>query len=281
MTDKREPLNALDELNQKYYTIFNELKEARPALANCDAAFLSFVQNITEHYNAEAKLLKSQFLNVDEETAKSWERMEKLSDLFERFYFMGKRLKANKDNLPEGLFALMNADIENEYQKLYYLFAGEYDPEMDRKIAEQKALHERIVPNRNLWRRFLLFFKKPTQNYAADLVDIEASEKAAKIFAKQEARIAELAAERRRKLAEEAANGSATRAEEWEIVEEQEPAESGGKPQEAPQEPLEGDTKPVEGMTEDTPVKPPKKAKKRQKDKDKGGKKNASNGNQT
>lgn len=194
-TKEDEPLSKVDALNRKYYTIFEELKEARPALANCDAAFLSFVQNITEEYNAEAKLLTNQFLNLDGETAKSWERMEKFNALCERFYFMGERLKANKEKLPEGLFALMKTDMEIEYQKLYDLFAGEYNPEMDRKIAEQQALHDRIVPQR--WIKLILrVFKRKKQNYAATLVDMEANERAAKVFAVQEAKITELAAER-------------------------------------------------------------------------------------
>lgn len=195
-TKERKPLNDLDALNQKYYEIFQELKDASPALANCDAAFLSFVQNITEWYQSDSKHIRAQFLNKEDDANKSFERIEKFSALCERFYFMGERLKANKEKLPEELFALIKCDMENEYQKLYELFAGEYDPEMDRKIAEQRALHDRIVPDRNLWRRFLFIFKKRTQNHAADLVDLEANEKAAKDFAEKEAQIILRRAER-------------------------------------------------------------------------------------
>lgn len=191
MTEGRKPLNDLDALNQKYYTIFQELQDASPALANCDAAFLSFVQNITEQYEAEYKQLFKKG-----EITKTEERIEKFNALNEQFYFMGEKLKANKEKLPEGLFAFMKDAMQIEYKKQYELLVGDYDPEMDRKIADQQALYDRIVPDRNLWRRFLLFFKKRTQNHAADLADIKANEKAEKVFAEDEAQITSRRAER-------------------------------------------------------------------------------------
>ena len=212
MTENNEQITDLDGLNKRYYRIFNELKNARPALANCDGAFLSMVQNITEKYLSDSKFMRSQFLNEEGETDKSWERLEKFNALCWKFLFMGEILEASKGKIPEGLVALMKASMEIEFQKQYDLFAGEYNPEMDRRIAEQQALYERIVPQRDLKRRFLLFFKKKTQNRAANLVDIEADEKAAKVFAEQNARISlrvaernsaeDLAAEFRQKLAE-------------------------------------------------------------------------------
>lgn len=190
MTEENKQNKDINALNKKYFTIFEELKCARPALVNCDAAFLSIVQKITEQYEMEYKAL-----HYTADVPKTSERIERLKALNEQIYFIGGRLAANREKLSEDIITFMQDAMLLEYKKQYSLLAGEYDVEMDRKIAEQQALHERLVPKR--WKkRFLIFFKRKKQNYAATLVDIEANEKAGKDFAEKKKMIAALAAER-------------------------------------------------------------------------------------
>lgn len=121
-------IKEIKQLNDTFYQIFDDLKEAKPCFTGFDEAYISFAKKILEQYELEYKLLD------------------------------------------------LKCRVETE-----------------REIAKLEARYDRLVPQR--WRqRFLLFFKRRKQNYAATLIDIEANQKAAEFFSECEQKLAEQAA---------------------------------------------------------------------------------------
>lgn len=53
----RKYTQELKELHDKYYQIFEELKDASPSLEGCDEAFIAMAHNITKQYKLEFELL--------------------------------------------------------------------------------------------------------------------------------------------------------------------------------------------------------------------------------
>lgn len=179
-------IEDLEQLNKKYYKIFEELKEARPSLSNCDAAFLSIVQKITEQYEGEYNQLFA-----TDDVPKTNERISKLNRLNERFYALNVRLNANSEKISAEQIGYMQSVLLTEYRTQYELLEKEYAVETAKRMEELQARYDRQAP-RYWFKRFLLFFKKPKQNYAADLIEKEEDLHAVESFAKSEARIAEL-----------------------------------------------------------------------------------------
>ncbi len=123
--------------------------------------------------------------------------LKQLNDTFYKIFDdlkeAGKSLAGNDEAIK-----CIREKILAQYKLEYKLLDLKYRVETEREIAKLEARYDRLVPQR--WRqRFLLFFKRRKQNYAATLIDIEANQKAKEFFAECEKEIAEWEA---RQLAE-------------------------------------------------------------------------------
>lgn len=123
--------------------------------------------------------------------------LKQLNDTFYKIFDdlkeAGKSLVGNDEAIK-----CIREKILEQYKLEYKLLDLKYRVETEREIAKLEARYDRLVPQR--WRqRFLLFFKRRKQNYAATLIDIEANQKAKEFFAECEKEIAEWEA---RQLAE-------------------------------------------------------------------------------
>ncbi len=85
-------IQELRDLNDTFYQIFEELKEAKPALEGCDAAFISIAQKITEQYELEYKLLDLKHrVETEQEIAKLEARYDRLVPQRWRTRFLHRR----------------------------------------------------------------------------------------------------------------------------------------------------------------------------------------------
>ena len=139
--------------------------------------------------------------------------IEEIKVLNDKFFKLFDELQDAYPSLTDDAYISMSKKLLEQYSLEYELLDLQHRAETEREIERLKVRRDILVPFR--WRTKWL--KKHRQNYAATLVDMEVDGEATEIFAQIEE-----ASDQKHKELEEQAYGSTG---EWEIVEEEAPAE--------------------------------------------------------
>lgn len=138
-------IDELRELNDTFYKIFDDLKEARPSLSGCDEAFTSMAQKILAQYELEYKMLDLKCrVESEREIAKLEARYDRLVPQRWRSRFFHRRkqnyaatlidIEANEE--AERFFAECEARLAAEAEKRLSDCQAEAEEQAESEAAE-------------------------------------------------------------------------------------------------------------------------------------------------